>query len=447
MFKKVLHYISSFKEPIGLIVWLVIFYYFILNSNISYENKDMTLGENKFHINSHYHINNQGLKVVPDKTFIILKYGPLGKRGGILRYFFQQQHKSNNNVHTISIMNDQRIIDKNLIDNIHSIITSTLGIEKYILVFTNIGTEIIKEYTDKYKTEVEDVIQIKGMSQFLYYDVKNGTSIPLPREHKIYFGEEYFYVYDFMPMSDTIQKTFIILPGYSYFDATTYINEQKYILYAPNKDFRALICELVKSNNRVVVVEYFGYNNSGETTRERHSDNICEEIHKVIEELKIKKYILLPHSISGLYALDYVKKYSNEVEGIVCIDITLPFYFLEEYNSNVQYLQSKFNDGGKKTSESFKNMHSYFWETAKKLEGYKLDEDLPIIFFVSIATIKHIDEQINNGVLKTKIIDYINDMVTNTQHQHICILEGTHYLHHSQSDVIVKKIKEEFNIL
>ena len=66
MFKKVLHYISSFKKPIGLIVGLVIFYYFILDSNISYENKDMTLGENKFHINSHYHINNQGLKVVPD---------------------------------------------------------------------------------------------------------------------------------------------------------------------------------------------------------------------------------------------------------------------------------------------------------------------------------------------------------------------------------------------
>jgi len=443
MFRKVIHYIFSFKYIILEIIGGCIFFYFIFNSNISYEINDITIGEHKFYINSHYQLNRSGVKISPDKTFIILKYGPLPRRGGVWRGFISQQHTSNNNIHIISLLDDNKEINESLISNIHSIVKK-IGVRKYILVFRDIDTAVIKQYTHKYGDEVEEVIYIAGISNFLYYDVKSDIYSPIPNRTKISFGKECFYAYDFMPTSGIVEKTFIILPSYSYFDAITLINENRYVPYEANKDFRALIVELVKNNNRVVVVEYFGYNHSGETTRKRNSDNICEEIHKVIEELKIKSYVLMPHSISGLYALDYVRKYRHEVEGIVGIDITLPYYYLEEYPSNEQYLQHKFNDDGKEIPESFKNMYTYFWETGKKLEGYKLDKDLPAVFFLSTQLKEYMNAQTYNGVYKTKIIDYINAMITNTQQQHIHVLEGTHYLYQQQSETMTKIIKRCF---
>ena len=260
------------------------------------------------------------------------------------------------------------------------------------------------------------------------YVYKKKTCYFIKTEHKIDINNEFFNVYEYISKTNCYNKTFIILPSYSYFDAT----KEGYIKYEPNKDFEKLINELTKNYNRVIVVEYFGYNNSGETSRKRNSDNICEEIHKVVEYFNLKKYILLPHSISGLYSLDYLTKYKNEVEGFVGIDITLPYYFLEESDSNEKYLEHKFNDDDQKISESYKKMYNYFWETSKKLENFKFDKNLPVILFTSTMLINYIDEQIKNGSLKTKVIDYLNKMINNKNIQNIEILEGNHYLHHSK---------------
>jgi hypothetical protein len=89
-------------------------------------------------------------------------------------------------------------------------------------------------------------------------------------------------------------------------------------------------------------------------------------------------------------------------------------------------------------------MHTYFWETAKKLEHFKFPNDLPVILFTSTMLINYIDEQIKDGLLRTKVIDYLNNMITNNNIQQIHILEGTHYLHHSQSKSMVEFIKNKF---
>ena len=45
--------------------------------------------------------------------------------------------------------------------------------------------------------------------------------------------------------------------------------------------------------------------------------------------MNINKYFLIPHSISGLYAMRYIKKYNNDIKGLIGIDMTLPNVFLE----------------------------------------------------------------------------------------------------------------------
>ena len=295
----------------------------------------------------------------------------------------------------------------------------------YIILFQEIF--YYKEKTCYINQNGSRTVYIKELSRKL---INNG-------EYKISLNGESFYVYYYSgPKYKKNKKTLVILPGYSYFDINN-LNKK----YVPHKDFKKLIKELGKEYN-IVVIEYYGYNNSDDTIMKRSADNICEEIHTALYLLGIKKYILMPHSISGLYSMNYINKYPEEVEGIIGIDITLPYYCLEEYDSNEKYLEHKFNDGGKNFPESYKNMYNYFWETSKNLENFKFDKNLPVILFTSTMLINYVEEEIKKGSLKTKVIDYLENMITNKNIQNIKILDGTHYLHHSQYKEMSKFISE-----
>lgn len=83
---------------------------------------------------------------------------------------------------------------------------------------------------------------------------------------------------------------------------------------SPVLDFKPLIDELSPSY-KVVAIEPFGYGLSDETDKERTTENIISEIHEAVQQLGLKRYILMGHSITGLYAVSYVNAYPNEVEA------------------------------------------------------------------------------------------------------------------------------------
>jgi pimeloyl-ACP methyl ester carboxylesterase len=93
---------------------------------------------------------------------------------------------------------------------------------------------------------------------------------------------------------------------------------------APALDFEPLINELSK-NNKVVVVEPFGYGWSDLTNKERTVENIIGEIRAALIKSNISgPYILMPHSASGIYSMYYANKYPDEIKAIIGIDPTLP---------------------------------------------------------------------------------------------------------------------------
>ncbi len=92
---------------------------------------------------------------------------------------------------------------------------------------------------------------------------------------------------------------------------------------SPALDFKLLIDEL-SPHYKVVVVEPFGYGLSDATKKERTAENIVSEIHEALQQLDIDRYILMGHSISGIYSLDYVNKYSDEVIAYVGLDNSVP---------------------------------------------------------------------------------------------------------------------------
>jgi len=105
------------------------------------------------------------------------------------------------------------------------------------------------------------------------------------------------------------EEIVVLLPGYG--------------TAAPGIDFQPLVDEL-SPFYKVVVVEPFGYGLSDLTEKERSSENIVSEVHEALQQLHIERYILMGHSISGLYGLNYVNKYPNEVSAFVGLDSSVP---------------------------------------------------------------------------------------------------------------------------
>ena len=131
------------------------------------------------------------------------------------------------------------------------------------------------------------------------------------------------------------ENTIVLLPGLG----TT----------APVLDFMPLAEELSKEN-KVVIVEPFGYGWSDITPLERTIENEVEEIRMALQAAQLSgPYILMPHSISGLHSIYYANTYPDEVAGIIGIDCTLPKmveYFDEEYPQKMPLLAGKLSSIG-----------------------------------------------------------------------------------------------------
>lgn len=88
---------------------------------------------------------------------------------------------------------------------------------------------------------------------------------------------------------------------------------------APTLDFEPLVNELSK-NNKVVVIEPFGYGWSEITDKEQTVENIVEEIRMALKTANIDgPYILMPHSISGIYTMYFANNYPEEIKAIIGI--------------------------------------------------------------------------------------------------------------------------------
>lgn len=93
---------------------------------------------------------------------------------------------------------------------------------------------------------------------------------------------------------------------------------------SPAIDFAPLIREL--DGYQVVVMEGFGYGYADSSTpRPRTVENITVELHEALQKTGIEgPYVLLGHSIAGIYDLYYANSYPDEVSAVIGIDASVP---------------------------------------------------------------------------------------------------------------------------
>jgi pimeloyl-ACP methyl ester carboxylesterase len=241
------------------------------------------------------------------------------------------------------------------------------------------------------------------------------------------------------------EETVVLLPGY----ATA----------APGLDFKPLVDEL-SPYYKVVVIEPFGYGLSDVTKKERTVDNLVSEAHEALQKLNISKYILMGHSIAGIYGLDYVNKYPNEVTAFVGIDSSVPAQGESEGefpSGTYKYIrQSGFgrilmklspaegtlvvDDATKKQLQllSIKNIFNadvlnegeHFKANFEAVKDMKFPKDLPLMFFLVANTTDVKDWE---PLHEEQIKDSVNGKMMT--------FEGDHYLHHTKSKEIVENFR------
>lgn len=244
---------------------------------------------------------------------------------------------------------------------------------------------------------------------------------------------------------------------------------------APVLDFMPLAEDLAKKN-RVVIMEPFGYGWSDITRKERTIENIVEEIHSALHETGIDgPYILMPHSISGLYSIYYANTYPEEVAGIIGIDCTLPRmaeFFGEEYPENMPpimgHLSSigvmrlitllepdNFTSNNSKHYYSEENLaiqrHIASWKASNKnvidemnhindnvSKTYDMtfQDNLPVLLFTSDDSNKTPREDGKTSV------SFNETYITNPALQKVVSLPGPHYLHWTCKDEMCSYVQD-----
>lgn len=114
------------------------------------------------------------------------------------------------------------------------------------------------------------------------------------------------------------EETIVLLPGFG--------------VSLPSADFGPLMRELAKEYT-VVCVEYFGTGFSDQTDSPRTNANITAEIRAALTSAGFKPpYILMPHSVSGVYSEYYAARYPGEVTAIIMLDTTSTGKFITDKN-------------------------------------------------------------------------------------------------------------------
>ncbi len=244
---------------------------------------------------------------------------------------------------------------------------------------------------------------------------------------------------------------------------------------APVLDFEPLVNELAKKN-KVVVVEAFGYGWSDLTGKERTVENIIGELRAALQAANIiGPYVLMPHSISGIYSMYYANTYPEEVKAIIGIDPTLPQalnYFDESAPSMPKYMSylvptgvarlasyitpdnflpiaedGAYSNTNLKTTKAVTAWKGYnknvvseaneIKDNIKKTEKMTFPADIPVLIF---TTKKDMNNQGKSN------ITFYKDQLNNGANKKLVSLDGHHYLHWKYFKEMSKTVNEFLKI-
>lgn len=82
------------------------------------------------------------------------------------------------------------------------------------------------------------------------------------------------------------------------------------------------LIDSIKDNFKILVYHRLGYGKSSDHNCERTTRNIANELHSLLIELNIDKFIMMGHSFGGLCTIQFCKMYPEMLKAVVLVDST-----------------------------------------------------------------------------------------------------------------------------
>lgn len=263
------------------------------------------------------------------------------------------------------------------------------------------------------------------------------------------------------------EKTIMILPGFGI---------QSPIIFYKN------LATKLQENYKVVILEYPGYGFAPNAETQRTNENIAKNIKSALEMAQISgPYVLMPHSISNLYAMKFVQMYPESAQAVISLDGEYPAIINEENaikniedtvkNVNItsvleytgfarilsyvkpdlfsidfmkndenitdsdiklyrQMIATKYLT--KSMREEIQNLESNMTE----LKNFQYSENLPVLEILSTERMAEYDET----YAKDSLRNLARDSIENPEIQKVVEIDGTHMLHLSNLDELLEQI-------
>lgn len=231
---------------------------------------------------------------------------------------------------------------------------------------------------------------------------------------------------------------------------------------APSYDMAPLIRQL-KDDSTVMTLDFFGSGLSDMTDKPRTSEHIVREVHEVLSKLGVTKYSLVAHSISGVYALHYANIFPSEVKAVVGIDTAVPNMdeLIRQYNPDLLG-EAAPSEKPYSVDDDIGDVQGYTYSDAEKMtvaelharncdndavfeamkrpdergekpyDAMRFPENIPVKFFLSSESVGMAPEWYEQAHV---------DQLTGATGSSAAVLDGGHFLHHTQAKAIAEGIR------
>ena len=223
----------------------------------------------------------------------------------------------------------------------------------------------------RYKKRISRIVTITMLFAFL---VGNSNMVYAMETTQVGYASKYI----------TVKGNNMHLALYGKLDASgeTFADEGKTTLVmmpalgvpSPHIYFKPLAQSLDESFN-IVIVEPFGYGLSDGASTDRTVDNINSELNTALDTMGIKQCVLLVHSISGVYGLNFVQNYPEKVKGFIAVDNTVYDEDLAEAMEMEKKYMLQGIDEFQQIKKSFSSLEEF--QTALKADPDKYGAALP----------------------------------------------------------------------
>jgi len=242
---------------------------------------------------------------------------------------------------------------------------------------------------------------------------------------------------------------------------------------SPHLDFMPLIEELEK-NYIVCVVELNGYGWSKTTKTPRTNENIVNEIRLSLQEANIyPPYVLMPHSIAGIYSLYYANNFPQEIKAIIGLDTSVAIQAKNIKNETrinwygilrniglvrlALFIKPDYLGYDKNTykTETIKKINMFtcwnlyneniwdedikFANNCEEVSSYVIPKNIPCRFILSNETINHSIRRMGINWLAEH-----EKLIGSNNNGAIITLDGSHHIHRKNYLEITKIVNELF---